>query len=75
MARLADLVDDIVGPYVEWRLEAAAVAHAYRRWCEAPPGEERRWFSAYVAALDREHAAAAGFERAVGNTTVVAGGP
>jgi hypothetical protein len=36
-----------------------AVAATYGRWCAAPTGEGAPRFAAYVAALDREEAAAA----------------
>ncbi len=58
------LVDEMVDCYVEWRECAAAVATAYRRWSDAPPGERHRWYSGYTASLDQEQSAATSYERA-----------
>lgn len=44
--------------YIDWRHEEAEVTQAYARWSTAPAGETALWFSAYIAALDQEEAAA-----------------
>jgi hypothetical protein len=58
MRPLVDLVDEMLARYVDWREDAAAVADAYARWCEAPAREGAWRFSAYMAALEREESAA-----------------
>jgi hypothetical protein len=58
VATVDDLVDEMLGSYIDWRRDAAAVAHAYRRWREAPAAEAARRFCACMTALDREEAAA-----------------
>jgi hypothetical protein len=52
------LVDEVLASYVEWREELDASDEAYRGWREAPSSEEPWRFAAYIAALDREQAAA-----------------
>jgi hypothetical protein len=52
------LVDEMLTRYVGWRESAEAVAHAYQRWCTAPADKEALTFSAYMAVLDSEQAAA-----------------
>ena len=60
------VVDTMLAYRAEWRVHAADVADAYRRWSDAPPDPERAWlFSAYAVALDREQAAAQRYARAV----------
>jgi hypothetical protein len=59
------LVDEMVACYAEWRGCARAVANAHWRWSESPPSEEDRLYSAYIASLEQEQAAAATYERAV----------
>jgi hypothetical protein len=61
----ADLVDEMVACYAEWRGCARAVANAYSRWSGSPPSEEDRLYSAYIASLEQEQAAAATYELAV----------
>lgn len=58
-------VDEMEVCYVEWRECAAAVAGAYRRWCDAPPGEKHRWYAGYTASLDQEQSAAMSYQRAL----------
>ena len=62
---VADLVDDMLDCFADWRDSAATVADAYRRWCTAPAIEEPQWFSAYISALDQEEATATGYAAAV----------
>jgi hypothetical protein len=59
------LVDEMVALYADWRQDAQAATDAYARWSAAPVGEWSIRHSAYVAALDREHAAAGQYARAV----------
>ena len=52
------LVDRMMDEYVNWREECLGVSAAYARWCQAPPGDHRLAYHAYVAAVDREQRAA-----------------
>ena len=54
----ARVVDSYLESYVRWREEAGAVRDAYAFWLAARRGERQREFAAYVAALEREEAAA-----------------
>ena len=53
----AELIDDVMEAYVEWREECVSAMQAYERWSSFPVHERRLAFAAYQAALDREHAA------------------
>jgi hypothetical protein len=53
--------------YMVWRSDAAAVADAYRVWRGAPAGQEVARSAAYMAALDKEEAAAARYAMAAKN--------
>jgi hypothetical protein len=56
---LADgLADDLLAYYLDWRRDAAAAADAYRVWLRAPKAQEASRFAGYIAALDKEEAAA-----------------
>ena len=55
---LRRLRDEIVDLYLDWREEAAAVADAYAKWADAPADEKGPCFAVYLAAIDREEAAA-----------------
>lgn len=55
------LVDALIGHYVSWREECAAVASSYENWNHAESGDEALALSAYVAALEREELAAASY--------------
>lgn len=57
-ASLDALLDEMLDHYITWRGEAKAVAAAYRNWSGAAPDDHLPRFSAYLAALDREEAAA-----------------
>jgi hypothetical protein len=57
--RLIAAFDAMDDSYIDWREDAAAVADGYRRWVAALPAEQQRRFTAYVATLDQEEAAAA----------------
>jgi hypothetical protein len=63
--RLIHLVDGLIGHYVSWREECAAVASSYENWICAESGDEALAFSAYVAALDREELAATSYRRLI----------
>jgi hypothetical protein len=52
--------------YIAWRRREAEVAGAYERWSSAPADERGLRFSAYIAALDIEEAAAARYAIAAG---------
>jgi hypothetical protein len=62
---IAELTDEMLDRYVEWREDAAAVADTYRRWSVAPANEEAMWFSAYMAALEMEEFTAASYAEAI----------
>jgi hypothetical protein len=66
-APLRRLRDEILDLYLDWREQAAAVADAYASWEGAPAGEEVRWFAVYLAALDREEAAARSYADVLAN--------
>ena len=57
-APLRRLRDEIVDLYVDWREEAAAVADAYALWADATADDKAARFAAFMAAIDREEAAA-----------------
>jgi hypothetical protein len=57
-AELIALVDALIGVYVSWRKECSSVALSYTAWRRSERREKNVAFSAYVAALDREEAAA-----------------
>jgi hypothetical protein len=46
-----------------WRAASADVAAAYARWADAHRSAAREAYTAYVAASEREDAAAAAYER------------
>jgi hypothetical protein len=54
----AQLVDDAILAYVEWREECAEVWSTGAWWASVPSEDARRAHAAYQAALDREEAAA-----------------
>ena len=60
----AQLVGQMLASYCSWRRNATTVGHVHRRWCDAPCGDEARWYSRYLAALDQEEAAAIVYELA-----------
>jgi hypothetical protein len=64
-ADLIYLVDALIGHYVRWREECAAVVSSYENWNCAESGDEALAFSAYGAALDREELAAAKYRRLI----------
>jgi hypothetical protein len=51
------VVDPVIA-YAEWRTSCMAVWAAYRKWSNAAVGDGQLAHAAYVAALDREDAAA-----------------
>jgi hypothetical protein len=64
-ASLERAMDDALLAYVDWREESAAVWHAYAGW-ENRAAEDKVWaYAAYLAALDREEAAANDYRRLV----------
>ena len=54
----ARLADEMRAYYVDWRADAAAVGDAYRVWVRAAPTDKASCFAVYMAALDKEEAAA-----------------
>jgi hypothetical protein len=52
------LAADPVVAYAEWRMSCTSVWEAYRQWSNAPNADEEFAHAAYLAALDREDAAA-----------------
>ncbi|MGH2858092.1 MAG: hypothetical protein ACRDMJ_11490 [Solirubrobacteraceae bacterium] len=62
---MADLVDDALAAYLDWRREACAVAGAYQRCASAPPAEQAGRFAAHTAALDQEQASATAYAHAI----------
>jgi hypothetical protein len=64
-AHLIHLVDALIGHYVSWQEESAAVASSYENWNRCQSGDEAPAFSAYVAALDRQELAAASYQRLI----------
>ena len=63
----AGLGDEMLAYYMDWRADAAAVADAYSVWQRAPAAREAANFAAYMAALDKEEAAAARYGMVVKN--------
>jgi hypothetical protein len=68
-AELIALVDALINVYVSWRGECASVALSYSAWGLSDRRDKRVAFSAYVAALDREEAAAETYRNIVGRIT------
>ncbi|MGH3261413.1 MAG: hypothetical protein ACRDNS_05390 [Trebonia sp.] len=62
---VADLVDDALAAYLDWRREACAVADAYHRCVNAPPAEQAGRFAAHTAALDQEQASATAYAHSI----------
>ena len=58
-----DLVDELLGYYIDWRHDARAAQDAYRLWSTARAGEEAPRFLSYMAALDQEESSAAQYAR------------
>ena len=63
--RRRQYVDDMMDDYVSWRNACAAAAASYENWTCSGRADNKRAFSAYVAALDREEQAATAYRRAV----------
>jgi hypothetical protein len=63
----AGLADEILAYHMDWRNDAAAVADAYHVWQRAPAAQEAAHFAAYMAALDKEAAAATRYAMVVKN--------
>jgi hypothetical protein len=56
-------VADPVIAYAEWRFSSTAVWAAYRHWSKAGKAEAALAYAAFMAALDREDAAARAYSR------------
>jgi hypothetical protein len=53
----AELIDEMVDRYVDWREQCIAVAETYERWSNGSIADRKFAFEAYKAALDlEEHA-------------------
>ena len=63
--QVADLIDEMLHCFAEWRESASDVADAYARWSSSLPIDEAQRFSAYISALDQEEAAAISYAGAV----------
>jgi hypothetical protein len=53
----AEVVDEAIDAYVEWREECLFLVDAYNRWSSEADRDRRLAFAAYRAALDREQQA------------------
>jgi hypothetical protein len=62
----AGLAGERLAYYMDWRADATAAADAYRVWQGAPSAREAAHFAAYMAALDKEEAAAARYAMVAG---------
>ncbi len=58
LERHAELIDRLLEFYCAWREECAEVHAAYQRFSDASVPDRALAYAAYVAALDREDAAA-----------------
>jgi hypothetical protein len=63
----AGLADEMLAYYLDWRSAAAAAADAYYVWLRAPKAEDASHFAGYIAALDKEEAAATRYAMLVKN--------
>jgi hypothetical protein len=63
----AGLADEMLAYHLDWRVDAAGAADAYRVWQRAPAAQAAVRFAAYMAALDKEEAAAARYAMVVKN--------
>ena len=68
----AELVDEMLSRYIDWREHAAAVRDAYKHWSAAKAPDKGWRFAAYLGALDLEEwsarryaVAVAGVERSL----------
>ncbi len=57
------MVDAAVAAYVGWRAACTAAHGTYRNWVRAPAADAALAYTAYVATLDREQAAAETYAR------------
>jgi hypothetical protein len=58
----AQLIDDPMDMYVEWREACVALDSAYKQWSSVKVAEKKSAFAAYTAALDWEEQASAVYE-------------
>ena len=61
----SEWADALLGYWIEWREEATAAAAAYALWTRSAGERAVLAFAAYRAALEREEAASAAYERVV----------
>jgi hypothetical protein len=53
----AELIDEVMDRYLDWREQCVALRRAYERWSNRTVSDQRWAFEAYRAALDlEEHA-------------------
>jgi len=53
----AELIDELMDTYVDWREQCMALRNAYERWSNGPTADRKLAFEAFKAALDlEEHA-------------------
>ena len=72
-ASLERVVDDAVLAYAHWREESASVWHADAGW-ENAAAEDKVWaYATYLAAVDREEAAANAYARLVERLSLLLG--
>ena len=64
------LIDAVIGGYMTWREESAAVAATYETWDRASGNGRAIAFADYLAALDREEHAASEYQRFLGQAAV-----
>jgi hypothetical protein len=70
-ADLIASVDALIAAYVNWREECSEVARFHAAWQASERPDNSLAFSAYVAALDCEEAAAETYRRLVEQVTLV----
>jgi hypothetical protein len=58
----AEVIDEAIDAYVEWREECLFLVDAYQRWLSEADRDRRLAFAAYRAALDREQQASSVYE-------------
>jgi hypothetical protein len=71
----AQLIDDMIECYVDWREACAAMGVTYERWSRGATEERARLFAAYRAALDQEEATEAQYRAVINRVAARAGRP
>ena len=65
-----ELVGELVETYLCWKEMCVDTHGAYERWCDDLTDSRRRRYAAFIAALDREEAAAAEYRRVTERMTI-----